>query len=287
MENSKTLTLLPILHKLSPLYIVSLIVAVLMSAASIAGLLNPDMLYPTVDAKQNFLPNDLVNLLIGLPILLGSLWFVWRGSLLALLLWPGSLFYNFYNYLVYAFGLPFNWMTGVYLALALLSAFGAFDLLRRIDQKTIQVRLTNVAPVKTVGWVMIVFGVLFIFRAISVVAGPITSGSSLPIAEIGLVVADITLSILWIASGGLLLRQKPWGFVSSLGLLFAASMLFVGLIVFLFVQPLFAEVALSLVDIVVVAVMSLVCFVPFGMFVRAVRSQGARSIAGFNNFTQS
>ena len=273
MENSNTLTSsLPILHKLSIPYVVSLIVAVLMSAASVAGLLNPDMLYPTVETKQNFLPNDLVNLLIGLPILLGSLWFVWRGNLLALLLWPGSLFYNFYNYLIYTFGLPLSWMTGVYLSLALLSAFCAFDLLRRIDQKTIQVRLNHVAPVKTAGWVMIGFGVLFIFRAISVVTAPVTSGTALPIDEIGLAVADITLSILWIASGGLLLRRKPWGFVSSLGLLFAASMLFVGLIVFLFVQPLLTEVPLSLVDIVVVAAMSLVCFVPFGLFGRAVRS---------------
>ena len=267
---------LPTTDRLTVAYVLSLIVAGLMGAASLTGLLIPDTLYPTAELQQTLIPNDFVNLLIGLPTLFGSIWFTRRGSLLALLLWPGALLYNFYNYLVYVFGMPFTWLSSLYAIIVLLSGFGAFDLLRRIDPKTVQARLANVAPVKTAGWVMLVFGVLFIFRAIGVVVAPLTSGTALPLSEIGLAVADVTLSILWIVCGGLLLRRKPWGYLSGLGLLFTASMLFIGLIVFLLVQPLLTDAAFALVDLAVVAAMGLVCFIPFGLFVRAVVSIEAR-----------
>jgi hypothetical protein len=55
-----------------------------------------------------------------------------------------------------------------------------------------------------------------------------------------------------------------------LGLLFQASMLFIGLIAFLLIQPVLTDAPFSLTDVLVVAVMGLVCFVPFGLFVRGV-----------------
>jgi hypothetical protein len=68
----------------------------------------------------------------------------------------------------------------------------------------------------------------------------------------------------------LLLRRNPPGYAGGLGLLFSASMLFLGLIVFLVIQPLITPAALSVIDLVVVAVMAAIFSIPFGLYLRGV-----------------
>ncbi|MEN8204186.1 MAG: hypothetical protein ABFS28_16430 [Bacteroidota bacterium] len=77
------------MHNLTIYYALSLVVAILMAAASVAGLSYQKTLYPTDELVRAFLPNDVVVLLIGLPILLVSMWLTWRGRLIGLLFWPG------------------------------------------------------------------------------------------------------------------------------------------------------------------------------------------------------
>jgi hypothetical protein len=67
--------------------------------------------------------NDVVNLFIGLPILLGSMWLAWRGKLIGLLFWPGALFFVLYNYLIYVFAMPLNVAFLLHLALVTLSVY--------------------------------------------------------------------------------------------------------------------------------------------------------------------
>jgi len=70
---------LPIRHNLTPAYVFSALIAVLMAAASIAGLAYRAAVYPADDLVRAFVPNDVVNRFIGLPVLLGSMWLAWRG----------------------------------------------------------------------------------------------------------------------------------------------------------------------------------------------------------------
>jgi len=60
---------LPVSRNLTLIYALSLIIAILMAAASITGLLYGAVIYPTDDLLQSFASNDVVNLFIGLPIL--------------------------------------------------------------------------------------------------------------------------------------------------------------------------------------------------------------------------
>ena len=99
-----------------------------------------------------------------------------------------------------------------------------------------------------------------------------TSGTALAVSEIGVLIADIVLSAFMIVGGALLLRRMPLGYTSGLGLLFAASMLFIGLIMVLLLQPVLTDALFVLTDVIVVFVMGLVCFIPFGLFVRGVLS---------------
>jgi hypothetical protein len=64
---------LPITNRLALFGAASLVVAILVAFLSIAGHLFQEAVYPTEELRQSFVANDVVNLLIGLPILLVSM----------------------------------------------------------------------------------------------------------------------------------------------------------------------------------------------------------------------
>lgn len=253
-------------------YVLSLVVALLMTLVSIFGLFFPSTIYPSQVLVQTFVPNDVVNLFIGLPIIVVSMWLTRRDRLIGLLTWPGALLYVIYNYIGYLFGIPLSVIILVYLALVALSAYILIDLVKNIESESVKSKLLGSVPEKFTGWILVVFGVLFIFRAVSIFVQAIIEKTALPMPEISVLIADFVVSILWIIGGALLIRRNSLGYVSGLGLLFAASMLFVGLIVFLVLQPVLTEAPFVLTDVIVVLVMGLVCFIPFALFVRGVLS---------------
>jgi hypothetical protein len=201
------------------------------------------------------------------------MWLARGGRLVGLLLWPGVLLYILYNYIAYAIGIPFSAVTFIYLVLVLLSAYAIFDLLKSIDKKSVQDRLDGVVPVRIAGWTLVVLGALFILRSIGVIVQASTNQTSVPASEIGVLIADVALSTLLVAGGVLLLRRMPLGYASGLGLLFAANMLFIALIIFLLLQPVLAGVPFVLVDVIVVFAMAVICFIPFVLFMRGVVSK--------------
>jgi hypothetical protein len=99
----------------------------------------------------------------------------------------------------------------------------------------------------------------------------------LPRADIGVLIADIALSTMWIAGGIMLLRRKALGYTSGLGLLFSGSMLFIALIVFLLLRPVLTDVRFAPIDVILVLLMGMVCFIPFVLFTRGVLSIGKSS----------
>ena len=68
-------------------------------------------------------------------------------------------------------------------------------------------------------------------------------------------------------------KRAAFSYTAGLGLLFQASMLLVGLIVIPIVQPWFTDPPFVPLDVVVVTVMGLVCFVPLALFLRAAWSR--------------
>ncbi len=263
---------LPVKRDMPSAHLLSVISALLMAALSLIGLIFPNWAYPSDELKQTFFANDIVNLVIGLPILLGSLWLARRGRLIGLLLWPGALLYVVYNYTAFVFGSPFGWIKIGALALVLISTVAIINLLINIDEGKVKAQLDGAVPVKTSGWVLAGFGIVFVFRAISMFVEASVSQIALPVSEIGVLSADLILSLIWIAGGAALLRKLPLGYVTGLGLLFVGSMLFIGLILFLVLQPILTNAPFDATGVIVVAIMGLVCFIPFGLFARGVIS---------------
>jgi hypothetical protein len=217
-------------------------------------------------------PTDVVNLLIGLPILLSSIGLARRDSLVGLLLWPGALFFILYNYLVYVLVVPLNVAFLLHLTLVMLSAYTLIGLLASIDGEAVQRRLAGVMPERLAGGILAGLGLLFFLRAIAVLVGALVSQTPMAETELAPNVADLLSAPALVVGGVLLWRREAFGYVTGLGLLFQASMLFIGLVIFLLVQPFLTAAPFALVDVVVVLILGLICFVPFGLTVRGVVS---------------
>jgi hypothetical protein len=267
---------LPLTRKLSGAYALSLVVAALMAAASLSGLLFQSTLYPTDDLRQSSVSTDVVNLFIGLPILLGSMALARRGRLVGLLFWPGALFFATYHYIAYAIALPFTWPFVLYLALVVLSVYTIYALLSSVDAPAVQARLKGRVPERLAGGVLAGFGALFFVWRGALAVQTLIGQAALSRPEFVTAVADVLLAPAWVIGGVSLWRRQALGYVTGAGLLFQFSMLFVGLFVYFILQPFVAGVPFPVEDFVAVFIMGLVCFVPFGLFVRGVLSADLR-----------
>ena len=264
---------LPVKHDLAPFFAFSGLIALLMTLASLAGLLFQSSIYPTDELRLSFVPNDVVNLVIGLPVLLGSMGLAWRGKLIGLLFWPGALLYVLYMYIVYLVAAPFNSLFLAYLTLVMLSVYTLISLLLSIDGEAVYQRLRGVVSEKIAGGVLAGLALLFFLRVIGVVLSAIGSQEVLSQSEIALLVADFTIAPAQFIGGILLWQRKTLGYVGGVGLLFQASMLFIGLIFILLLQPLLTAAPINMMDILVVFVMGMICFIPFGLFLRGVLAE--------------
>jgi hypothetical protein len=264
--------ILPITRTLTALYVYTLIITAILVIVSAAGLLFPLRIYPTDTLQQSFIPNDVLNIVIGAPILLGSIWYARRGRLIGLLFWPGALMYVLYNYIPYVISSPVNWFFLIYLLLVILSAYAFIKLILSIDRVKVQQRLAGAVYERLAGGILFGLGALILLRTVSVLVPALINQSELSITELAVMIADGILSPIWIIGGVLIWQRKPIGYVSGMGLLFQGSMLFIALIAFLLLQPIISTVPFALVDVIVVFVMGMVCFIPFGLFIRGVIS---------------
>jgi hypothetical protein len=146
-------------------------------------------------------------------------------------------------------------------------------LLASIDGKAVQEQLTGAVPERVGGGVLVGLGILFLARAGSILATAISSQTSLPATELALNISDFLIAPALAIGGVLLWRRQAFGYVSGLGLLFQASMLFIGLIFVLILRPFITAAQFVLIDVLVVFFMGLVCFIPFALFVRGAASK--------------
>ncbi len=245
-------------------------VALIMTVISGLGFLLPDMFYPAPGLVEQYLANDLVNIILGLPLFIAALVLSRRGKLLGLLLLPGALIYVIYNNVGYALGRPWGWISIINLGLVILSFITLIILLKIMDHQAVMEILEGKVGEKAAGWILVIFGLAFIGLAVTTIVTGIQEGSIPPLGENAVAVADILVSLGWVGGGITLLRKKSLGFSTGLGLLVAVSFLFLGLILFFFLAPLVTDRVFDWIEVITVLAMGLVCFFPTGLFWRGV-----------------
>ncbi len=125
--------ILPPTRSVKTVETLSIVIVILLAAASLAALLFPATLYTSEETRQGMLSNDVVNLVIGVPAILACMLFHRRERLIGLLFWPGALLYVTYNSLAATIAFP-SWPLFIaHLALTALSTAALALLLPRID----------------------------------------------------------------------------------------------------------------------------------------------------------
>jgi hypothetical protein len=276
-------TQLPINRDLSLAYLASIVVAVVMTIASLAGLIWGTTIYPMTDMKlfPLFVGQDALNLIVGLPLLLGSMWLAHRGSLIGLLLWPGALFYVAYDYGYYVLGAPINWFFLAYIGLVTASMYAALAVVVSIDADMIRERFFGNVPRRAVGGFLAGLAVLFttLWTALNISA--LASGTPLDDVARVVTIMDLTLQLPALFVGGILLwRGAPIAYIVAPGLLLQAAAYLAGLSAITVLQEILIGAPIEPVAVAPGFIVAAVGLVFIGGFVRgAARASALRHTA--------
>lgn len=180
--------------------------------------------WDTVSSTAQMQANDLITLVLGLPLLLISFILTLRGSLRGRILLSGTLAFILYTYITMAFGAQFNAFFLVYVALFSLSLFSFVLVLMSFDIPDLPSRFTEKLPRRRIAGLLF-FAAAFLSLAWgSRVAATFTPGA-VPALEnttsMFIQVMDLGIIVpVCILSGILLLRRRPWGYLlASVGLI--------------------------------------------------------------------
>ena len=195
----------------------SIALAALMAAQAILGLLASGAYRDVAWIKATWFGNDLVTLLVAVPLLLGAMWFASRGSTRARLLWLGVFGYAVYNYTYYVLGAALNVFFALYILTFVASIASLILGLVRTDATSVAAAFSGRTAPRIVGGYFVFFA-----AALSVVwlgqwAAYVFAGRPTPLETeaFHLVAAlDMTLMVPVLMTGGMLLwRHRPWGYV--------------------------------------------------------------------------
>lgn len=260
---------LPIKREVTLASLCSGLVALLLSVASLAGLLDGSHLYPASQVSGNT-GTDALNLVVGLPLLLGSMWLARRGSLIGLLCWPGALFYILYVYTFYLLGVPFNALFLPYVALVTLSAYTLIGLVASFDGQAVRHRLSGGVPVRTTAGLFLLLALLFLTVDVVQVVTTLASRASVNSTTYASWCTDCTVQLPALFVAGLLLwRREALGYVAAPGLLLQGGVLNAGYALVLAFQAIFAAAPLNAPFVALVFVIGVLGFILLAFFVRA------------------
>jgi hypothetical protein len=257
----------PVRSDLKLIYLNTLILAVLLTAVSLAGILFPDKIYQSRELQVAFVPNDLLNLCVGLPMILGSLFLTKRKKLIGLLSYPGALFYLSYVYGTYLLGLPFQVLFLPYLLLLTLSIYTLIGLTLSIDSQQVREMLGGRVPIKTSGAIVFALAcLLLIYQCYQMLHA---AGNAHEVDQ--MMTAQWTVDFLLASPPALIvgmcmIRGRPLGYSMGMALLLVFSILFLGLIPIMVLQGHLGDAL----DIVAVAGSSLICIVPLILFAKGI-----------------
>ncbi len=195
----------------------SYLIVVLMVAQSLLGLSFRDQYRDVEWIKATWFGNDLVTLLVAVPVFVASLTLARSGSARGLLLWFGVLGYGVYNYAYYMLGASLNVFFALYVVLAVLSAVALIVALSDPAASAIAQHFSDRTPNRAIGGYLV-----FVAIGLSVVwfgmwAAYVFAGTPTPVEPeaFRLVAAlDTSLMVPTLGVGGVLLwRRASWGWL--------------------------------------------------------------------------
>jgi hypothetical protein len=173
--------------------------------------------YDTLSSAAQAQANDLVMLVLGLPLLAISTWLAFRGSLRGRLLLTGTLGFILYTYISMAFLAAFNALFLVYTALYSLSLFAFILSMMSFDLETLPKHFSERLPRRWIAGLLFFIGVFLLLAWLGRILPP-TLGGQTPLLENAttMVIQAMDLGLvlpLVVLAGIFLLRRSAWGYL--------------------------------------------------------------------------
>lgn len=213
------------------IYINSIAIAILAIIATISGLLvKGTYINDTISTVAQMMGQDLVTLVIGVPILLGSLYLISQNSLRGRLIWMGTVFYFLYTYASMSFLASYNQLFLVYVALFGLSLYTFLGELVSVDIKNVKDSFTPGKINKITAAFLVIMGLMLAMMWLKMILESLLTGNA-PLAlenSTTLVIQALDLGVVVPAAlltGYLLIRERAWGYVLASVFLIKVSLL--------------------------------------------------------------
>ena len=180
--------------------------------------------WDTVSSAAQMQANDLVMLVLGLPLLAFSYWLALRGSLRGHLLMTGTLGFILYTYITMCFGAAYNPFFLVYVALFSTSLFAFIFSMMSFNLESLPEHFTKNIPHKAIA-VLLFFTAAFLTLAWLGRIAPTILEDQIPALEntTSMFIQAMDLGIIVpfsVIAGVLLLRRTAWGYLlSAVGLM--------------------------------------------------------------------
>jgi len=173
--------------------------------------------WDTVSSAAQMQANDLVMLVLGLPLMMISFWLSLRGSLRGRLLLTGTLGFILYTYITMSFGAAYNKLFLVYVAIFSLSLFAFILCMMSFELKTLPNHFSEKLPRKWISGLLFFVAVFLLLAWLGRIA-PTVLQDQLPALEnattMFIQAMDLGLIVpLCVLAGTLLLRRDPWGYL--------------------------------------------------------------------------
>jgi hypothetical protein len=176
--------------------------------------------YDTVSLAAQAIAQDLVTLVVAIPLLVVATVLFVRGRLRGKLLLAGTLGYFLYTYASYAFNVAYNELFLVYVALFSLSLFDFVLALMTVDLATLPKRFSPRLPRRTIAIFMFAVAGLLLLNWLGRIVPPLLA-NEVPLdleSYHTLIIQAMDLAVVVPAvllSGVLLWGRRPWGYLLS------------------------------------------------------------------------
>ena len=173
--------------------------------------------FDTVSTAAQMQGNDLVTLVVGLPLLAASAWLAFHGSLRGRLLLIGTLGFFLYTYTSMSMLTAYNNLFLVYVALFAMSLYAFILGMLSVDLEALPGQFSPNLPRRGIAGVLFAVGGFLAFAWLGRIGSAMLQGVD-PALEntTTLVIQAMDLALiapLAVLAGVLLLRRSPWGYL--------------------------------------------------------------------------
>ena len=173
--------------------------------------------FDTVNSSSQEVAQDVVTLLIGIPLLFTGILLARKGTMRGQLLLTGALGYFLYTYGAMCFLTAFNLLFLVYVALFSMSLFGFILSMKNLDVDEVTRHISDGFPRRAIATYFIIVAVFLTLAWLGLVASPSltwTPPNGLESA-ITMVIQALDLGVIVptsLITASLLLKKQPWGY---------------------------------------------------------------------------